>query len=108
MLLHQKAGGMNGIDGATPLQGRAALLLPNWDRCTFLPIIRHLLLRYKVVEKLGQQLQGQQNFDFITSAGKSCEPVAFPGLIFLRAASVSSTVILWTGPWIGTTEGTAG
>ncbi|VDO98385.1 unnamed protein product [Heligmosomoides polygyrus] len=39
-----------------------------------------------------------------TSSG----PVALPGLIFFKAASVSSTVMFCTGPWIGAVKGMAG
>ncbi|VDP36465.1 unnamed protein product [Heligmosomoides polygyrus] len=36
-----------------------------------------------------------QNFDFHRSAATSSGPVALPGLVFFKAASVSSTVIFW-------------
>ncbi|VDP30792.1 unnamed protein product [Heligmosomoides polygyrus] len=71
-----------------------ALLLPNWIRRTLAPTLRHFLLRYNLIEDFANHSAGYHSFNFHRSAATSSGPVALPGLIFVRATSVSYMVIL--------------
>ncbi|VDP02075.1 unnamed protein product [Heligmosomoides polygyrus] len=68
---------------------RTVLHPPDLNRRSLAPTVMRFLLCYYLIKNFDNQPAGDQYFDFHRSLG----PVALPGLIFIMAACVSSTVI---------------
>ncbi|VDO25353.1 unnamed protein product [Heligmosomoides polygyrus] len=65
------------------------------------------VLRHDPTQNFANHSAGQQYLDFHKSAATSSGLVISPGFIFFKAASISSTVMFWTGPRDGAVEGMA-